>query len=96
MSCQQPKKHSSKRAYTHATAGFSWYKGQLIVNPQPHDPPPPTVKVTNSPAMRPLKKAPRLSIFNWNAGGLSAASYDLLLHWLHAQAVDLAFVQETH
>ena len=41
-------------------------------------------------------RAPRLVWFNWNAGGLTGDSYDMLLVFLFENKVSAATIQETH
>ena len=41
-------------------------------------------------------RAPRITVFNWNVGGLAGDTYDNLLVYLFENNVSIALIQETH
>ena len=74
-----------------------WYKAAQICFPKSNDTP--TAK-----RQKPLqygkkageeRRAGRLKVFSWNAGGLSIGQLDELLAWAEQTSYDLVFVQET-
>ena len=92
-----------KRSYRRALQrisrhGFTWYRGQLLSGPrtteQPLETNPKSVSSNHAPS-RSLRNR-RLSIFSWNCGELTMASWDHLQQWLTLQQLDIILLQETH
>ena len=79
--------------------GYTWYKGRIFTadraNLCPSLPRPPMPTQSNLPPP-PKTQRQRLTLFSWNAGSLSPASWDLLQQWLDDQDIDVCAVQETH
>ena len=93
-------KRSYKRAQKRATEhGITWYRGQWMTASQlgtQHEGhrsvPPKTQNVSVSTG----HKRKRLTTMCWNSGGLPAADWDWLQHWLNRQSIDVIAVQESH
>ena len=95
---------ASKRSYRRAvrratTHGYTWYRGQLCSADQLGAKPQPPISQTrrsHNVSFKPLKRRARLTVLNWNAGGLPAHDWDHLQQWLDHQDIALIAVQETH
>ena len=94
-------KRSYKRALRCASRdGMAWYRGRILTVQSQSQTNTEVSQSTRSPSMKqssyPSRKHPRLTIFNWNAGGLAMHTWDSLQLWLKTQAVDIVMLQETH
>ena len=89
-------KRAQKRAMTH---GITWYRGrwmtplQLGTQYEGHRSVPPKTK---NVSVSTGHKRKRLSVLNWNSGGLPSADWDWLQHWLTQQSIDVITLQESH
>ena len=100
----RPFSSTSKRSYRRAVRranihGYTWYRGQLCSAEQlgtPTTPPVPQSRRTQNVTSKPLKRRPRLTLLNWNAGGLPTHAWDHLQQWLDLQDIAIIAVQETH
>ena len=101
------RKRSFKRALRRTMLhGYTWYKGKLFTAPLDAFSP---RHIDNTDSAYSLQDAPapnlasnhfrayqRLTIFSWNTGGLSQASWDNLQMWITHQKIDILMLQETH
>ena len=82
-----------RRAYEH---GQTWYRGQLHTSLSLQATYGQPVSNQRVKSDRPQSTCPRLQCITWNAGGLTATSWQALQLWLSALHVDIVAVQETH
>ena len=87
-------KRSLRRALNRIqTHGWTWYKGQLWggVKSESQTTHEVSQQSASSPNVMPTRQThrKRMTVFNWNAGGLSQAGWDVLLHWLRKQKMVL-------
>ena len=85
-------KRALKRVGIH---GWTWYKGRILSGPRSASKPDPMVMPQNQKPPSSHRRH-RLSLFNWNCGGLPVASWDYFLHWITQQQLDIILFQETH
>ena len=93
-------KRSFRRAVRRAaTNGFTWYRGRLYSASQmgtySSQPTLPTPTTSHLNPKRSQHRS-RMTVFNWNAGGLSRADWDMFQQWIETQTIDLVSIQETH
>ena len=94
-------KRSYKRALRRASRdGMAWYRGRILTVQSHSQSSTDVSQSIRSTSMKtssyPSRKHPRLTIFNWNAGGLAMHTWDSLQLWLKTLAVDIVMLQETH
>ena len=95
---------ASKRSYRRAvqrasTHGFTWYRGQLCSAKQLGASTPSPSQIPDRPhhvTYQQPNRRTRLTVLNWNAGGLPAHDWDMMQQWLDLQDIDLIAIQETH
>lgn len=100
-------KRSIRRAYSRACIhGLAWYKGQCYT---PQDFPPNLKSTTTALSQTHQRKqnpqlhecnrrhrdSRRMSLLNWNTGGLTTAKLDEIKIWLEDQHIDAAILTET-
>ena len=103
------RKRSFKRATRRALRdGFAYYRGRRFTkeqllgnqNSQPLPGNSADMHSGNTPSGRKkigqANRSPRFQFFNWNAGGLSSETYDMLLSLLNHLKITVAHIQETH
>ena len=89
-------RRAQKRAAMH---GYTWYKGKLCTSSMlgTHFT---GFSVDTSPSPNVQSKAANkrkgLTVFSWNAGGLSPSAWDYLQQWADLQDIDFICIQETH
>ena len=98
--CRQVAKRSYRRACRRAEQhGFTWYRGCLVSAAHlgvKHAPVMPTMHIPNNVQGHRHRLRQRITCFCWNAGGLSADTWDAFQVWLEKQQIDLIALQETH
>ena len=94
-------KRSFKRAFHRSIRdGYTLYHGRIFTPTDFNLPFPSTDSQVHpkvlTPPQKPTGATTRLSIFNWNMGGLSSERYQCLLEWLRGNPFDVVCIQETH
>lgn len=91
--CSLILKRSYKRALRRVQKfGSTWYRGKLLTGTTSTSPTTPIDHCPTSVTGRRRGLNRRLRILNWNAGGLSKASWDALAHWLNDQIYDVILI----
>lgn len=103
------KKRSYRRAVRRVSQhGYTWYRNRILATqdiPKHHrsttktscfdDSPHIAVDIPHSCTPSQQKQHQRMTLFSWNAGGLTQSSWDNLQMWLSKQDISVVFVQES-